>query len=121
MIGLRGLDARVRPWAEYAHQVAAYYGLSPRVTSTFRSWQKQAELRARYEACLAAGTFPSRSCPYPANRPGDSAHNYGLAWDSVIDPADQAAWDEIRRWVGFDVPENDRIHGAVPNWRSLVR
>jgi len=108
MMQLRGLDSRVRPYAEYAHRIANYYGIDPTITSTFRSWEQQQTLRSRWERGESA---------FPANRPGDSAHNYGWAWDSVVPPAQQPLWNEIRRWVGFEVLENDIIHAQVPDWR----
>ncbi len=108
MIQLRGLDSRVRPYAEYAHQIAHYYGITPTITSTYRSWEEQTKLRARWER------GESR---FPANRPGDSAHNFGWAWDSVVPAAQQGLWDQIREYVGFRVPPGDRIHGEVPDWR----
>jgi len=107
---LRGLDSRIRPYVEYAHEIARYYGIDPTVTSTYRSWEDQTKLRAKWER------GESR---YPANRPGDSAHNYGWAWDSVVPADQQALWDQIREYVGFRVPPNDRIHGEVPQWRNL--
>lgn len=111
VISLRGLHEEIRPYAEYAHRIARYYGFDPRVTSTYRSWGQQSRLRRRYLA---------GESPFPANRPGDSAHNYGLAWDSVVEPRYQDAWDYIREWVGFEVPGNDRIHAQVPGWRQYV-
>jgi len=110
VIQLRGMDSRIRPYVEYAHQIAYEYGLDPTVTSTFRSWEEQTKLRTRWER------GESR---FPANRPGDSAHNYGWAWDSVVPEADQPLWDAIRRYVGFEVLPNDRIHGQIPNWRQF--
>jgi len=110
VIGLRGLDSRVRPYAEYAHQLATYYGISPTITSTYRSWEQQTKLRSAWER------GESR---WPANRPGDSAHNYGWAWDSVVPASQQALWDQIREYVGFRVPPNDEIHAEVPNWRNF--
>jgi len=107
---LRGLDSRVRPYAEYAHELAQYYGINPTITSTYRSFDQQQALRTRWER------GESR---YPANRPGDSAHNYGWAWDSVVPLSQQPLWDEIRRYVGFEILPGDEIHGQVPNWRGL--
>jgi hypothetical protein len=111
-LGLRGLHASVRPYAEYAHQVARYYGIEPVVTSTYRPWAEQKRLRERWEAGKSE---------FPANRPGDSAHNYGLAWDSWVPEEDRPAWRAIREWVGFHVPGNDWVHAAVPNWRQYRR
>ena len=107
-IQLRGLDSRVRPYAEWALQIARYYGIDPTITSVYRSWGEQQTLRSRYER------GESR---FPANRPGDSAHNYGWAFDSVVPGPQQALWDQIRRHVGFEVLSNDIIHAQVPSWR----
>jgi len=107
---LRGLDSRVRPYAEYAFQIANYYGIVPTVTSTYRSWEEQTKLRARWER------GESR---FPANRPGDSAHNYGWAFDAVVPADQQGLWNQIREYVGFQVLPNDIIHAQVPNWRDL--
>lgn len=118
---LRGLHPDLRQAAEFALEVANHNGVDPTITSVSRSFTNQARLRANFERCVAQGRFPSApNCRFPANRPGDSAHNYGLAWDSVV-PASQAAlWDEIRRWVGWEVLENDRIHAQLPGWRQFV-
>lgn len=119
---LAGLYADLRPYAEYAHQVGRWYGLEPVVTSVYRSPTKQRALRDRFERCVAEGRYPSESgpCKYPANRPGDSAHNFGLAWDSWVPDEDMPLWVAIRRWVGFRVPEHDPIHAEYPGWRNVV-
>lgn len=111
MISLRGLHPNVRARAEWAHAIARYYGFTPTVTSGYRTWEAQKRLRARWER---------GESQFPANRPGDSAHNYGLAWDSVVKPEDRPFWEQIRRYAGFDVPANDWIHGEVPSWRQYV-
>jgi len=90
-------------------QIANYYGIVPTVTSVYRSWSEQQRLRSRWER------GESR---FPANRPGDSAHNYGWAFDAVVPDHQQALWDQIRSYVGFEVPPNDIIHAQVPNWRQ---
>lgn len=108
---LDGLHPLVRDAAEIALAWAAYYDIDVEVTSGYRSCAEQAELRRNYELGLSR---------FPANRPGDSAHNYGLAWDSVAPPTREPDWWAIRRWVGFNVPENDRIHAEVPAWRDFV-
>jgi LAS superfamily LD-carboxypeptidase LdcB len=116
-IQLRGLHPEVRAAAEWVLAFANQYGVRPVVTSGFRSWHEQLELRRKYEA------GESR---FPANLPGDSAHNFGLAWDAVLpeplrdDPAYEAWWKALREYVGFEVPANDTIHAQVPGWRSLV-
>lgn len=120
-ITLRGLHPEVRQYAELAHQWANAYGINPTVTSTFRTWENQVWLRRRFERCVREGRFPGPGpCRFPANRPGDSAHNFGLAWDSVVPPDDQPLWNAIRRAVGFRVPDNDQIHAEVPGWRDFV-
>jgi len=106
---LRGLDSRVRPYAEWAFEIARYYGIDPTITSVYRSWSEQTKLRQRWERGESA---------YPANRPGDSAHNYGWAFDAVVPAEQQGLWDQIRAYVGFEVLPNDIIHAQVPNWRQ---
>jgi hypothetical protein len=71
--------------------------------------------------CLREGLMGrTPECRYPANRPGDSAHNFGLAWDSTVDPQFQGWWDYVRSAVGFQVLPNDRIHAQLPSWRRYV-
>lgn len=111
MMSLRGMHRDLRPYAEYAHQLARYYGIAPVVTSVVRTWENQARLRARYEAGLSR---------FPANRPGDSSHQYGLSWDSWVDSAGMPLWVAIRQAVGWRVPNNDEIHGELPGWRAYV-
>ena len=95
------------------------------VTSVLRDSTKQAELRRQYESCLARGETvwpgnPDPRCRYPANQVGDSAHEYGLAWDSTCDPARLPDWIGIRRAVGWQVPDNDPIHAELPGWRNYL-
>ena len=54
--------------------VASQYGLRPQVTSTYRSFDEQRRL---YERWLAG------QHNYPVASPGNSLHNYGLAFDLV--------------------------------------
>ena len=113
------MNAQLRPWAEYTIQLGRAYGLNPRVTSVFRSWAEQNRLFQAHARCVADGRFPGPGCRFPANRPGDSSHNFGLSFDSSVPAETQALWDEIRRFVGWGVPANDRIHAEVPGWRQL--
>lgn len=109
---LAGLQDWARPYAEWCLDVAAYYDVPVTVTSTFRSWAEQERLRRRWEDGLS---------PWPANRPGDSAHQWGLAWDSVVPDQYTQWWAQVRRYAGWEVLDNDIIHAQVPNWRNLVR
>jgi len=119
-VQLRGLHPEVRHYAEIALAWADYYGIPITITSTYRSWEEQKKLRDRYERCLEEGRFgQAGECRYPANRPGDSAHNFGLAFDSWT-PDRMQDWKTIRRWVGFHVPDNDAVHAEVPSWRRYV-
>lgn len=117
MIELRGLHSALRPAAEWAVRYAMQYGVRPQVTSVYRSWTDQLRLRQRWER---------GGSPYPAARPGESAHNYRLAWDSVLppewrgDPQAEAWWEAVREYAGFNVPSNDTIHAELPDWPSYV-
>lgn len=118
---LAGLHPQVREAADWTLQVAEYFGVPVTVTSGYRSWAEQTKLRRNFEQCVATGRYPSGpDCLYPANRPGDSAHNWGLAWDSVVPERYQDQWDAIRRYIGFEVLPNDRIHAQVPDWRAIT-
>jgi len=110
-IHLRGLDPRVRERAELALAWAHRYGLTVTVTSGYRSWAEQEKLYREFVA--------GRS-QFPANRPGDSAHNFGFAWDSVVPANQQWSWNYLRRYAGFEVLEHDIIHAQVPNWRAYT-
>jgi hypothetical protein len=108
-------------------RIAQAYGLSPIITSVYRNLDLQAKLRLNYEHCLASHRFPSDtsygpglSCRWPANQPGDSAHNFGWAWDSYVPPAQMDLWKEIREYVGWRVPDNDPIHAELPDWREYL-
>jgi len=109
VIGLRGLDPEVRQQAECAFKVAQERGLNPVVTSTRRSWAEQLVLRKKWESGLSK---------FPANQPGDSAHQFGLAFDSWVPDEQMALWKLIRECVGLFVPAGDLIHAERPEWRS---
>lgn len=114
---LRGLHQALRPAAEWTLAYANQYGVRPQVTSVFRSWTEQLQLRQRFEQGIH---------PYPVARPGESAHNYGLAWDSVLppewrgNPQAEAWWEAVREYAGFNVPSNDTIHAELPAWSQYV-
>lgn len=116
---LGGLDRSVRAAAEWALSWAEYYQVPVTITSGFRSWADQEKLYRNYQQCLSTGQMGrTPDCKYPANAPGDSAHNYGWAWDSVTDPRFQSWWTQVRQLAGFEVPAGDVIHAQVPNWRQ---
>jgi hypothetical protein len=106
---LAGLEPNVRAAAQWALDWAAYFHVPVTVTSTRRTWAEQSELYATY---LAGKSL------YPANQPGDSAHEFGLAWDSVVPDEFFPWWTYLRRLAGFEVFDTDRIHAQVPNWRQ---
>ena len=118
---LHGLHRAVRDAAEWALSVAEYYGVPVTVTSGHRTWEEQQRLYANYVQCLQEGRMgQGPDCLYPANRPGDSAHNWGLAWDSHVPGEYQEWWNQVREYIGFKVLENDVIHAEVPGWRGIV-
>lgn len=116
---LAGLHPQVRPYAEAAVAIARHFGISPTITSVKRSWAEQEKLRANYERCLATGEYGKPGpCRWPANKPGDSSHQWGLSFDSWVPDDQMGKWVAIRRWIGFAVPDHDAIHAEVPNWRQ---
>jgi hypothetical protein len=121
----RQLHPQLQPYADYAIAWAKSLGIVVTVTSVGRSSENQARLREQFEDCLRRGQRiwpgnPDPRCRYPANRPGDSAHEYGLAWDSDVPDQHQETWTAIRRQVGWHVPENDRVHAELPSWRQYL-
>lgn len=126
-IVLAGLHDQLRPYAEYTLKAAQLNGIPVQVTSVFRSAAQQQALRSNYELCVSRGLQgkaiqlnPGMSCLWPANRVGDSAHEFGLAWDSVVPPEFQEVWNYIRRRIGWSVPDNDQIHAELPDWRKYL-
>jgi hypothetical protein len=123
---LSGLNPGLLEPAQAALQLARDYGLRPEVTSVYRTLPEQMVLRRRYESCVARGEFTkptaqrSAACRYPANQPGDSAHNWGLAWDSWVPAEQMPLWTAIREYLGWRVPGNDLVHAELPEWRAYV-
>jgi len=90
MADLNTLDSRLVPWAKWIYDVGKYNDGRLVVTSARRSRAKQAELRQRWL---------SGKSTIPANRPGTSLHEYGLAFDLArlgIDPLN----DPLLNWLG---------------------
>lgn len=108
---LAGTHPEVRAAATWALGWADHYGVPITVTSGKRTWEDQERLYRSY--------LQGRS-RFPANRPGDSSHQYGLAFDSTTENRFQDWWSMVRRMAGFEVLENDIIHAQVPSWRQYV-
>ena len=102
MNSTRGLVSWMQEPAEYLVRVAAYNGLGPRITSTYRSYQRQKQL---YEA------YRHGRSEFPAAPPGASYHQYGRAVDIVLNQ--EWGYSELGRlWkqMGGRWWPADRIH-----------
>jgi len=109
VLALKGLEPDVRNAAETAFKLAGELGIVPVVTSVRRDWAEQLRLRERWESGLSK---------FPANKPGESAHQYGLAFDSWVPDDQMACWVQLRECVGLRVPAGDLIHAERQDWRS---
>lgn len=102
-----GLQPYLVPYAEYFYRALATAGLRPRITSVFRSKQRQAVLYDRFRRGLSGGL--------PAAPPGRSLHERGLAFDLVVTPLSAAAqvgqfWQQMGgRWY-----PSDPVHFEAP-------
>jgi len=109
------LVPELRPFAEALLAAADAAGLSPRVTSTLRSYGEQKDLYDQYRA--------GRS-NYPAAPPGASAHEYGWAFDMDVYPhsalADVGAyWQSMGgTWGGT---RGDPVHFELPGASQAAR
>lgn len=118
---LAGLERDVRAAAEWCLGYAEGFGVRVTVVSGKRNRAEQTRLYRNFQACLASGQFGrTPDCQYPANPPGESAHEYGLAWDSWVEPRYMPWWVAVRRYAGFHVIEGDLPHAEVPGWRNYV-
>lgn len=90
MADLNTLDRRLVPWAKYLHYIGKFNDGRLVVTSARRSWAAQAELRRRWE---------TGQSQIPANRPGTSLHEFGLAFDLARLGVDPFA-DPLLVWLG---------------------
>lgn len=103
------LIPELRPFAEQLLLAAGQAELHPRVTSTRRSHQAQVRLYRRYVSGLS---------PLPAAPPGQSAHEYGYAFDMVVTPFDALAdvgytW---QTWGGVWGGQVDPVHFQYPGF-----
>lgn len=92
------------------------YGIATEVTSAGRSSAEQLRLHQLYLAGKGA----------PANRPGTSAHEFGLAVDiSSVHGSrhvEQQYVIAVMRWVGLSNPyPHEPWHFEVPNWQRYAR
>lgn len=140
---LSGLQPYVAEWAkytlslmqlqtggklEYMTEMPFYRvvgGITPTVTSGYRDQEKQKELRELWERS-GMHPFPVRyagTTVYPANRPGDSSHNWGMGWDSDVPDQYMQLWRYVRASVGWTLsaPGVDDVHAEWPGWRDAVR
>lgn len=110
MADTRSLHPALRPWADYLLQVAAYNGLRVQVTSTLRTRAQQTLLWQRSQAC-GGGCLP-------AAPPGTSDHEYGLAFDLIVNgdyrsPHQRALGLFWRSLGGRWADEADPVHFSV--------
>jgi len=90
MADLRTLHPGLVPWARWIYAVGKQQDGRLVVTSARRSSAKQAELRRRWEMGLSK---------IPANRPGTSLHERGLAFDMARIGKDPLT-DDLLPWLG---------------------
>ncbi len=90
MADLRTLDRRLIPWARWIHAVGKQQDGRLVVTSARRSTAKQARLYAAWR---------SGRSEIPANRPGTSLHEYGLAFD-MARIGKNPIGDPLLAWLG---------------------
>lgn len=104
-----GLEPSLVPYAEACFRMAQRLNIRPQLTSVRRNWGEQEELYANYRRGLSK---------FPANPPGESPHQYGVAWDSSVPAVDQPMWDRIRAYYGWKLYPHDPVHAEFPNWRE---
>ncbi|SRR6266849_1364384 len=100
------LVPELRDAARALVDAASAAGLQPRVTSTLRSHAEQIRLYRRFLAGHAG---------FPVAPPGQSAHEYGEAFDLVVSPMDalQDVGYTWETWGGAWNP-GDAIHFELP-------
>lgn len=124
MIALRGLHPQLRPFAEAPIKWAQQQGVEIQVTSVHRNCEQQRALYDNFRRCqVGLPSNPGMSCAWPANPPGSSAHQYGLAWDSVATWHGQDVmewWRLVREAYGWRVPPKDLPHAELAGWDRYV-
>lgn len=109
---LRALIPELQPYAQQLINVCSQYGLMPRVTSTRRSLREQTFLYERYV---------QGKSQYPAAKPGTSAHEFGWAFDMVVEP--MAALADVGKlwesWGGvWGGHYSDPVHFEYPGFQA---
>src|SRR5260370_13458351 len=111
---LSDLAPELSVFARALVNAAGIAGLQPRVTSTVRTHSEQGRL---YRSFLAN---PARA--YPVAPPGQSAHEYGEAFDLVVTPMEALA-DVGYTWKswggGWD--GRDTVHFEIPGASERAR
>jgi len=90
MADLGTLHPALIPWAKWIYSVGKHYDGRLVVTSARRSSAKQAELRRLWE---------QGKSKIPANRPGTSLHEFGLAFD-MARLGKEPLGDPLLAWLG---------------------
>lgn len=103
MADLSTLHPQLVPFAKYLYDIGKYYDGRLVVTSSRRSPNKQYEL---YQKWI------SGQSQIPANRPGTSLHEYGLAFDLARLGVDPLA-DPLLNWLGLVWESWGGRHGSA--------
>jgi len=105
------LIPELRAPAKALLDLAQRAGVGPRITSTLRSHSAQARLYRR---------FQRGQNQYPVAPPGQSAHEFGYAFDMVvIGPENQADLGQVwTSWGGVYGGTADPIHFEYPGFSS---
>ncbi len=111
MLGLNALIPELQPAASALVDLASRARVNPRITSTLRSHSEQARL---YASFLRGGRR------YPVAPPGTSAHEYGYAFDLMVEGEENLAdlgsvW---KLWGGF-WDASDPIHFEYPGFSAV--
>ena len=109
------LDPDLKQGLQELSQLVSQAGLLLTVTSTVRSARSQDFLWKRYKAGKSGGL--------PAAPPGHSAHEYGWAFDAIVQPARYQAnvgnaWQRL--WGGKWGGARDLVHFELPGASQLA-
>ncbi len=110
---LDALIPELQPAARALVDVANRAGVNPRITSTLRSRTEQSRLYRRFLAGVSR---------YPAAPPGTSAHEYGWAFDLIVNGEENqydlgSVWQS---WGGVWGGSSDPIHFEYPGFKGTV-